>query len=114
MTPLSSPPPFFPIAPAPPRARPPRPFIPPAPTPWTGGTLLFNEREQLRTAPRLQQLLAHYAEAGAVDREVWQDRVMALDGVAPRDLSRLHGELIAYGWVEQNTGATPVLKAGVA
>ncbi len=75
---------------------------------------MFEERELLRTDPYLLHLLTLYAAAGAADREAWQDRVMALDGVEPRRLSRLHGEMIAYGWVEQNTGATPVLKAGIA
>jgi hypothetical protein len=29
---------------------------------------------------------------------------MQMDGVEPRQLSALHGELIAFGWIEQNTG----------
>jgi hypothetical protein len=37
---------------------------------------------------------------------------MGLDGVEPRKLVRLHGQLLARGWVEQNTGATPVLRPG--
>ena len=75
---------------------------------------MFDEFERLCRTKPLLALLAHYAEPGAKDREAWQDRVMDLDGVAARELSRLHGELIAYGWVEQNTGTTPVLKPGVA
>ncbi len=73
---------------------------------------MFDELERLCDAPVLLQLLAHYAEAGAADREAWQDRLMALDGVMPADLVKLHGELIAYGCLEQNTGSTPVLKPG--
>jgi hypothetical protein len=46
------------------------------------------------------------------DREAWQDRRMDLEGVEPRELVRRHGQLLARGWVEQNTGATPVLKPG--
>jgi hypothetical protein len=75
---------------------------------------MFDEFERLCQTPPLQALLARYAEAGKADRTAWQDRVMEVDGLAGRDLSRLHGELIAYGWVEQNTGATPALKPGVA
>jgi len=75
---------------------------------------MFDEFERLCQTQPLLHLLGHYAELGAGDRETWQDRLMALDGVAARELSRLHGELIAYGWVEQNTGTTPVLKPGVA
>ena len=69
--------------------------------------------------PRLQQsealarLLSHYADLGAADREAWQDRRMGLEGVEPRELVRLHGQLIACGWLEQNTGATPVSMPGV-
>jgi hypothetical protein len=75
---------------------------------------MFDELEQLCGDGRLLTLLAHYAEAGSADREAWQDRVMAMAGVAAKELVRLHGELIAYGWVEQNTGLTPVLKPGIA
>ncbi|MBI1913689.1 MAG: hypothetical protein HYS12_02875 [Planctomycetes bacterium] len=75
---------------------------------------MFDEFERLCETKSLFCLLGHYADRGAKDRETWQDRVMSLDGIAPKELSRLHGELIAYGWVEQNTGTTPVLKPGVA
>jgi hypothetical protein len=37
---------------------------------------------------------------------------MGLEGVEPRDLVRLHGQHLARGWLEQNTGATPVLRPG--
>ena len=75
---------------------------------------MFDELERLRGDAHLLDLLTHYAEAGSADREAWQDRVMTREGVEPRQLARLHGELIAYSWVEQNTGLTPVLKPGVA
>jgi hypothetical protein len=75
---------------------------------------MFDELERLCGDGHLLTLLAHYAEAGSADRAAWQDRVMALEGVAAKELVRLHGELIAYGWVEQNTGLTPVLKLGIA
>src|SRR5262245_27393295 len=75
---------------------------------------MFDEFEHLCETPALLRLLCHYAEAGRINRETWQDRVMELEGLSPREMIRLHGELIAFGWIEQNTGATPVLKAGVA
>ena len=68
---------------------------------------------RLRQSEALGRLLTHYADLGAADREAWQDRRMGLEGVEPRELVRLHGQLIACGWLEQNTGATPMLKAGV-
>ena len=73
---------------------------------------MFNELERLRDVPELCELLAHYAEAAAADRQAWQDRRAELGALGPRELVRLHGELLAYGWLEQNTGATPVVQAG--
>jgi len=75
---------------------------------------MFDELEQLRDNESLAQLLAHYAQDAAHDREAWRDRVIAMKGVDARELVKLHGLLIAHGWVEQNTGMTPVLKVGVA
>jgi hypothetical protein len=74
---------------------------------------MFDELERLCNAPELQLLLGRYAE-GAADREAWQDRLMHIEGVDARGLVKLHGELLAYGWVEQNTGNTPVLRSGEA
>jgi hypothetical protein len=74
---------------------------------------MFDELDRLRGDEALRRLLAHYTRAGASDREAWQDRLMGLEDVAPRELVRLHGELIAHGWVEQNTGVTPVRQRGV-
>ena len=58
---------------------------------------------RLRQSEALARLLSHYADLGAADREAWQHRRMDLEGVEPRDLVRLHGQLIARGWLEQNT-----------
>lgn len=65
---------------------------------------MFEELDRLRGDDRLAQLLAHYAEAGKVDRHTWRDRVMEMPGVEPREVSGLHGVLIAFDWIEQNTG----------
>jgi hypothetical protein len=73
---------------------------------------MFNELERLRDTRELFGLLAHYAERAAPDRQVWQDRLQELDGAGPRDLVRLHGELLAYGWLEQNTGVAPAPRRG--
>jgi hypothetical protein len=74
---------------------------------------MFDELERLRDTATLQELLGHYAQAGAVDRERWQDRRMQVTGVEAKELTTLHGELLAYGWVEQNTGHTASAQAGV-
>jgi hypothetical protein len=74
---------------------------------------MFDELEYLRASESLRRLLAHYAQMGTSDREVWQDRLMQLDGVEPRELTRLHGDLLAFGWIEQNTGITSTSKPGM-
>jgi hypothetical protein len=73
---------------------------------------MFDELERLAESAALRGLLSQYAELGTADREAWQDRLMQLEGVRPEELVKLHGELIAHGWVEQNTGITPVLQRG--
>jgi hypothetical protein len=75
---------------------------------------VFDEPDMLKKDSPLFGLLRCYAEPGCADRETWRDRVMDLNGLTGRDLSRLHGELIALGWVEQNTGNTPGVKANSA
>jgi hypothetical protein len=74
---------------------------------------MFDEMERLGENPLLFALLANYARVGAADRDAWQDRLMAMEGVRPEDLVKLHGELIAYDWVEQNSGAALAPRAGV-
>jgi hypothetical protein len=37
---------------------------------------------------------------------------MHLEGAESGALVRLHGHLLAFGWVEQNTGNTPALRHG--
>lgn len=66
----------------------------------------------LRESPELHDLLTHYARLAGPDRQVWQDRRMEQDGCDPRMLSRLHGRLIAQGWVEQNTAGLTTGRAG--
>jgi hypothetical protein len=70
------------------------------------------ELDMLRQAKDLHDLLGHYAERARPDRQAWQDRVCEQQGLSPRDLVKLHGELLAYGWIEQNTGLAPVLAPG--
>lgn len=75
---------------------------------------MFDELDRLREVKNLLELLLHYRDAGAADRMVWQDRVAEMPGIASRELVQFHGELVAHGWIEQNTGITPVLKVGAA
>lgn len=71
---------------------------------------MFDDLDHLRDTAELQDLLTRYRDLGEVDRMQWQDRVCEMEGVQPRDLVRLHGELIAFGWIEQNTGAVPATR----
>jgi hypothetical protein len=73
---------------------------------------MFDELERLRGSPELQRLLGHYDGACGPDPEAWQDRLMELGGAEPRQLVELHGLLIAFGWLEQNTGHGPVPRPG--
>jgi hypothetical protein len=65
---------------------------------------MFDDSLRLQENPHLLALLSHYAQQGTEDRATWRDRLMQIDGAEPKQLSALHGELIAFGWIEQNTG----------
>jgi hypothetical protein len=75
---------------------------------------MFNELERLRDGVELQALLEHYVSLAGPDRQVWHDRRMDMDGCEAKQLTRLHGELMAYGWLEQNTGVVPAVRRGEA
>ena len=60
--------------------------------------------KRLRENAQLMALLSHYAQLVAEDRTIWQDRLMLMEGVDSKQLTALHGELIAFDWIEQNTG----------
>jgi hypothetical protein len=74
---------------------------------------MFDELQMLRGSDALRRLLAHYATLADTDREIWQDRLMQMEGLDAKELTRLHGELIAFAWIELNTGMTPTSKPGV-
>jgi hypothetical protein len=68
---------------------------------------MVDELDRLRTSPHLLQLLTHYAHRGEADREAWLPRLNVMEGGAAPELIKLHGELLAFGWAEQNTGQVP-------
>jgi hypothetical protein len=74
---------------------------------------MFDEIERLRDSPELRRLLEHYASLAATGPEVWQDRCAALPGVPAKGLVSLHGELLAFEWIEQNTGVVVFGKPGI-
>ena len=65
---------------------------------------MLDDIQRLRNNPPLLQLLSHYAALG---KEAWHNRLMHLEGAAASELVRLHGELIAFSWADQNTGQVP-------
>ena len=73
---------------------------------------MFDFSVRLRENAQLLALLGHYAQAGAEDQAAWRDRLMRLDGVGPEQLTALHGELIAFDGIEQNTGHAVLLPDG--
>jgi hypothetical protein len=73
---------------------------------------MLDDSQRLRDNPNLLFLFSHYAQLGSEDRATWQDRLMRMDAVEPRELSVLHGELIAFDWIEQNTGQAILLADG--
>jgi hypothetical protein len=73
---------------------------------------MFDDSLRLRENPHLLALLSHYAQLGTEDRATWRDRLMLMEGVEPGQLSALHGELIAFDWIEQNTGQAASLADG--
>ena len=68
---------------------------------------MFDDLEILRENPQLLWLFSHYAKLAEPHRETWHGRLMEMEGVGATELAQLHGELIAFDWIEQNTGQTP-------
>ena len=65
---------------------------------------------RLQENSHLLALLTHYAQMGTENRAMWQE--MQMEGVEPKQLSALHGELIVFDWIEQNTGQAIMLTDG--
>lgn len=54
----------------------------------------------------VKDLLMRYHRPTPDERAGWLARVMEMDGVNSQELTKLHGELLAQGWIEQNTEAS--------
>lgn len=61
---------------------------------------MFEEMERLRECAALAGLLTHYGRLSEADRDAWHPRRNKWDGADAKELSKLHGELIAYGWLD--------------
>ena len=75
---------------------------------------MFDDSVRLRENPQLVSLLSHYAQQGAEDRATWRNRLMEMDGGEPKQLTAFHGELIAFDWIEQNTGQASALNGVIS
>ncbi len=73
---------------------------------------MFDFSVRLRENAHLLALLSHYARLGSEDRTAWRDRLMQMDEVESSQLTVLHGELIAFDGIEQNTGHAVLLPDG--
>ena len=73
---------------------------------------MLDDSLRLQENPHLLFLLSHYAQQGAEDRATWRDRLMQMEGVEAKELSALHGSLMAFDWIEQNTGQAFSVKDG--
>ena len=67
----------------------------------------FDDLDRLRNSQHLLVLLSHYADLGREDRSIWQPRLKEIDGLDPSQMSKLHGELLGFEWIELNTGHIP-------
>lgn len=67
----------------------------------------FDDLDRLRHSQDLLDLLSRYADLGKEDRSIWQPRLKLTDGLDPSEMSKLHGELLAFEWIELNTGHVP-------
>ena len=68
---------------------------------------MFDHLRKLRTSPQLLELFSRYAKPGESNRETWVARLMQIEGVQAAELTKLHGDLIAFDWLEQNSGQMP-------
>ncbi len=59
-----------------------------------------DERDRLSEWQALAELLADYLARQGGEREAWLDRPLAIAGLDAQEVTRLHGELLAYGWLE--------------
>jgi hypothetical protein len=64
-------------------------------------------------SPPLLALLSHYAQAAAEDRTMWQPRLMQMDGIDSKQLTSLHGDLIAHNGIEPNAGQIIFCQDGI-
>lgn len=69
--------------------------------------------EALRDDPRLHGLLLTYSKMKKQKPDAdWHDRIMEMDGVSEEELNKLHGLLLASGWMETRVHGDAFRTAG--
>ena len=68
---------------------------------------MLDDLDCLRNNTRLLEMLTYYGKLAEPDRETWHPRLMAMEETEPSEITKLHGTLIAFGWVEMNVGQVP-------
>ena len=61
---------------------------------------MSEELDLLLASAALTELLAHYGRLAESDRDAWHPRLNELAGTGSCELTQMHGELIAYGWID--------------
>jgi len=72
---------------------------------------MFDFSLRLRENAHLLALLTHYAQVASEDR-AWQARLMQMEGIDSKELTSLHGELIAFSGIEPNAGIATAAEDG--
>lgn len=74
---------------------------------------MYVDVDALRSDARLRELLAAYVDRRRADPGAeWHDRVMELDGCTAEQLTKLHGRLLANGWIETRVHGEAFREAG--
>lgn len=73
---------------------------------------MFDDLSRLKSHPPLVSLLEHYVRLGEPDPAAWQPRLAELPDVTAKDISKLHGELIAVSLIEWNAASVNETSGG--
>jgi hypothetical protein len=73
---------------------------------------MFDFSLSLRENAHLLALLSYYAQVGSDGQSTWLARRMQMDGIDSKQLTSLHGDLIAFNGIEPNTGQAIAFQDG--
>lgn len=74
---------------------------------------MITSLSEIKSNPKLGRLLLAYAELKKAQPDAeWHDRIMELTDVTSDELNRLHGLLLASGWIETRVHGDSFRQAG--